>query len=299
MIILEILGLILLTLLKMLGLILLIIIALILLIMFVPIKYNVKSRYYENEKFIANINITWLFKLFNLQIYYKDKIRLRLKIFGRVLMRKSADVDIKGSNVDYTYSSDDNYLNSDIKEDSFHIEDKKVNLDTNDIKNEVIHTYEKPNLSKEENKKEDTETFTDKIKKFYEKLLDTKITIENKIIYILNLIEKYFNYEKRNLYKRILLILKKLALHILPKKLRVCGEFGLEDIYTTGRIFAFLAILDSKKYSVDIVPNFEEKVIKLKLFAKGRVFVFYILYNIIKLLVNKEFRNLIKEVKGK
>lgn len=299
MVILEILGLILLTLLKVLGLILLIIIALFLLLMFVPIKYNIKSRYYENEKIIVNISITWLFKLFNLQVYYKDKIRLRLKLFGRIFMRKTADSDIK-SNIDGDiYSADDNYSDINIKEDSSHTEKKQININNNKIQNEVIHTYEKSNLNEKENIKENTETLIEKIKKFYEKILDAKISIENKIVYIYALIEKYFSYEKRNLYKKILLILKKIILHLLPKKLRACGEFGIDDIYTTGRIFAILAILDSKKYSVDIVPNFEEKVIKLKLFVKGRVFVFYILYNILKLVANKEFRNLIREVKGR
>lgn len=87
--------------------------------------------------------------------------------------------------------------------------------------------------------------------------------------------------------------IKKALKHILPKKLRSRLIFGTGDPCSTGQLLGICGIL----YGIygdhlQITPDFENKVFKGSHYAKGRIRIWTLLIIIIKLLLDKRFKDL-------
>lgn len=94
--------------------------------------------------------------------------------------------------------------------------------------------------------------------------------------------------------KRILDLLK----HLNPKKLQVNFEFGFEDPYTTGVLLGGLsALVGFYGERVKLIPNFEEEVLKGDILAVGRIRLVKLLSIGIKVILYKNNRQLIKNIK--
>ena len=94
--------------------------------------------------------------------------------------------------------------------------------------------------------------------------------------------------------KRILDLIK----HLNPKKLQVNFEFGFEDPFTTGILLGGLsALIGFYGERVKLIPNFEEKVLKGDILAVGRVRLLKLLRIGIKVILYKNNRQLIKNIK--
>lgn len=89
--------------------------------------------------------------------------------------------------------------------------------------------------------------------------------------------------------------IKKIVKHILPKKLSARVEFGTEDPAATGQLLGLLAVFYGYYgNSVQLEPNFQEEILQGEVFCKGRIRLFTLLIICIKLIVDKNFRRLIK-----
>jgi hypothetical protein len=89
--------------------------------------------------------------------------------------------------------------------------------------------------------------------------------------------------------------IKKIVKHILPKKFSAKVEFGTEDPATTGQLLGLLAVFYGYYgNSVQLEPNFQEEILQGEVFCKGRIRLFTLLIICIKLIVDKNFRRLIK-----
>lgn len=86
----------------------------------------------------------------------------------------------------------------------------------------------------------------------------------------------------------------KILKHILPRKMKGSLEFGLADPATTGYVTA-LCSLAYARYgdSLEITPVFDEQVLKARVEGKGRIFLGVILFWSARILMNKNFRDLI------
>ena len=86
----------------------------------------------------------------------------------------------------------------------------------------------------------------------------------------------------------------KILKHILPRKMKGSLEFGLEDPATTGYVTA-LCSLAYARYgdSLEITPVFDEQVLKARVEGKGRIFLGVLLFWSARILMNKNFRDLI------
>lgn len=94
--------------------------------------------------------------------------------------------------------------------------------------------------------------------------------------------------------KRILDLIK----HLNPKKLQVNFEFGFEDPYTTGLLLGGLsALIGFYGERVKLIPNFEEEVLKGDILAVGRIRLVKLLRIGIKVILYKNNRQLIKNIK--
>ncbi len=130
------------------------------------------------------------------------------------------------------------------------------------------------------------ESIISKIKGFIQKLSN----IKNKASLILNFINDDIN---KKGFSFTYETLKKVLKHILPKKLRSRLIFGTGDPCSTGQALGAFGILYGLYGDkLQITPDFENKVFKGSHYVKGRIRIGTLLIIIIKLLLDKRFKDL-------
>ncbi len=91
--------------------------------------------------------------------------------------------------------------------------------------------------------------------------------------------------------------LKKLLRHILPRKLSGRVRFGFDDPATTGQILTYVSpFYGLYAKTLKLEPVFDEKVIEGELHVKGHIRVATLLWIVIRVFLNKNFRLLLKKV---
>ncbi len=129
-----------------------------------------------------------------------------------------------------------------------------------------------------------------KIKNKLKELLQKLLNIKSKINLILSFIRDDGNKES---FRFTYVSLKKIIKHILPRKLKSKLIFGTGDPCSTGQALGAFGILYSiYGDSLQITPDFENKVFKGSHYARGRIRIGTILIIAIKLLLDKRFKEL-------
>ena len=153
-------------------------------------------------------------------------------------------------------------------------------------------------------------TLLRKLLKIPKKIIELFIKVKNsikKVFYIIiGFLEKWHKIKaflqneinKKGL-KNAFVSLKKIFIHIRPKKLNIAVEFGTGDPCSTGQLLGGLSILYGYYgETVQITPNFETEILEGSIYCKGRIRLFTLLIICIKLILNKEFRKLIENFKA-
>ena len=97
----------------------------------------------------------------------------------------------------------------------------------------------------------------------------------------------------RLLWKQV----KKLFRHILPRKLNGRVRFGFDDPATTGQILTYVSpFYGLYAKTLKLEPVFDEKVTEGELHVKGHIRVATLLWIVIRVFLNKNFRLLLKKV---
>lgn len=122
------------------------------------------------------------------------------------------------------------------------------------------------------------------------RLFESAVNIKQKAGLVLAFIKDEFN---RDGFHITYHSLKKLLKHILPTKLRSRIVFGTGDPCTTGQALGIMSILYSfYGDKIQITPDFENKRFEGKHDAKGRIRLITILIIVIKLMLDKRFKQL-------
>ncbi len=140
------------------------------------------------------------------------------------------------------------------------------------VKEAVISVKEKV-LSVVESVREKKENATDKVNEF------------------LRIVNDEGNREfVRFTWEQIKYLLRKLK----PKKGRLYVHFGMDDPETTGNIAMYLAVLYGLMgIDINILPDFEEKIMEGELYLKGRLQLVTILILAIRFYRNKHFKRIV------
>ncbi len=129
-------------------------------------------------------------------------------------------------------------------------------------------------------------TFTsicDKIKAIVEK----GKTVTDKVTYYKNILEKDSTSRGISKIKRTLFSILKA---IRPRKLKGRVRFGLEDPATTGQVLGYVSTLYALYYGhLEIIPEFDEKVIDIRLKLGGHILLFTLVRLLLKLWFDKDF----------
>ena len=115
-------------------------------------------------------------------------------------------------------------------------------------------------------------------------------------------VEKYHSFWNRTCTQaakdHILKEVKYLLRHILPKKLEGILTFGFEDPATTGQVLGILCVLAVFTGNhLEVNGNFEGKMLEGDVLIKGHVRLCHIAKSAISLLIDKNIRKTIKEIR--
>ncbi len=241
--------------LKVVGFVLLGISALLLLIvsavLFVPIRY--RAEFTKQDKDMSGKAVaTWLFGIGRLKAFFKDG---ELTYFGRIAFRKLGEDKKKPPKKNVNEKRSEASAKSPVKSP----EHKK--------------TKEKKKREKSD-KKEGLSTFQ-KIKNLIRNRDEAAAILKSHEAVILKSLKR----------------IRKLLLHILPKKVRGYAEFGFDDPSTTGKVLGGISALYGMTGPLlDLRPDFRNKVFNCDLYIKGRIRIFTVALILLLLYFNKELK---------
>lgn len=309
--------------LKIIGIILLSVIGIILLlaalIMFYPVSYNLQAAY--EDSLYARVKVHWLFHLISVTLDYKDAgKKCILRIFGIPIMdflnpkpkkekKKKAKKKKNSGTKKNKKTKEQKRPVSDIPEES---KSKGRALEKTDGSGKTVNA-ELPDYADTEGFSENSDSSDNKeepkskMKDFWEKLTGfpgkLKALIENIIQKVTNLYHKGIDIKKKvekwievlqrertrlaidKAKQKIMGLLK----HILPRKWNAYVEYGFEDPGTTGQIYGYYwMFLGIWNEHFICVPDFEHKIFKGSIKAKGHMMVIKILYIAFQFMFDKD-----------
>ena len=282
----------LLTILKVIGIIILALIALVLLIvlmvLFIPVRY--RGKIYFKKTPDIDLSVTWFFKFLNISLKFKDELDISAKVawFFTVFSNKEDSKDeqkIELGNKDA--------FEKETEEKSLLKKEKSASLKGDNIKEVKEHKRDTENtltikadeLNKQEKKhSKAVKKAKDKKKDKKNKSLPEKILEKAKDIhYIIT------NDENRLIFMKMLEKVKKIIVHLLPKKIVGYFKFGFEYPSVTGQVLEILAVFyPLYKDDFKVIPMFYDEIIEVDISFKGRLRIFYAAYIGLLLWLNKK-----------
>lgn len=302
--------------LKILGMVILVVLGLVLtallLVLLVPVRYRFWCSYEEEAK--AKVKVTWLLHLVSVLATYDKSLNLSIRLLGFPLggsKKKEKDAEWEEDEA----GGEDGDTGDSYPADSREASDTKERYladsqETGNTKDE----HPKDSHSAEERKADDRQTdrssagdgckkerkvrgkkwksfspgkLLRKIKFRFQAVCDKVKAVEEKGRKLHQFLTEPANQKS---FGHIMKILK----HILPRKMKGSLEFGLADPAATGYVTA-LCSLAYARYgdSLEITPVFDEQVLKARVEGKGRIFLGVLLFWSARILMNKNFRDLI------
>ncbi len=315
-------------LLKIIGILLLVVLSLILLaiflILFVPVRYQAYG-YRDSQISKGIIRVFWLARLISCKVSYDSygkKIKWSVKIFGISIQKVTAwkkKRKIRKQNTERKKTrtkETETVLKAKEIQENIEQEQNRDVAEPEQKRKKAKYIEQKPEkverIKSEENqkRKEDKHSpisiFFKKLKKILEipriilrKVKKTWLTVYgicDKISEIRTFLESEVFLNAKTL---LLGEVKKLGLHILPKKVRGEIEFGFDDPSLTGRILAVAGICyPLYGNNIKITPYFDRKILEGELKVKGRIRGIVLLKSVLKVGFNHEVREIWKNFKG-
>lgn len=315
--------------LKILGIVLLAVIAILLLalclILFVPVRYRLDAR--KEEMPAACGAVTWLFGFVSLRAEYEKALYIHLRIALKTLFRETlfggdeeadegadedkADMEAPAIGESPRESAADEKVADELR--SAEAAERIPNREKPVIKKEAAAESETEIRNGAPEKKEPESGAGEKAAGIREDRTDDREEKTPKTGLFEKLRKKWksagktaesvrvFLEDEENQKTFALLFrqIKKLLLHLLPRKVTGRIRFGFEDPYRTGQILTAVSpfyALYAKSLSLE--PCFEEKILAGELHIRGRVRAATILWIGIRVFLNKNFRKLLKRFKG-
>lgn len=280
------------------------------LIMFYPVSYKLEAAY--EESLCAKVKVHWLFHLISVTLDYKEAgKKCILRILGIPIMdflnpkpKKPKPQKVKKKKRKKKKSKE-----QEPKKKNFVQETQGTDRDSrNETASEGLENENPSDNMEDENVSDDRkEGLLDKLQRFWEKLMGfpakLKALIKSIIQKVTNLYHKGTDLKKKaekwvEVLKRertrlaigkAKLKIIKLLKHIMPRKWKAYVEYGFEDPGTTGQIYGyywmFLGIWSER---LICVPDFEHKVFKGSIFAKGHMQVIQFIYVAFQFMFDKD-----------
>ena len=280
-------------LLKIIGIVLLVLLILVLLIagivLFVPIRYQGAGQLSEEKK-EANGKITWLLKAVrcNIDYTFPEKPVICLKILWIDIFKLQEKRKQKSKK-----KSKRKQKQSAKAPKTGQIQETSQTESTPDA--QTAHNTEATPDAETVPDTETASTPKEPLKEKIEKGIDKiKNIIYNIKYYIAIFQEEDTKQLLADSWEAIVKILKS----IRPRVFELKGEFGFATPDTTGQAYgAYCMMMPMFGDHVELVPNFDEQVLRGNLNFEGRITVFVIVINALRILFDKRLQPLINKLK--
>lgn len=284
---------------------------LLLLVLFVPVRYQIQGSFYGKPE--GTVRVTWLLHMISVLVSYQEELQIAVRFCGFRLFRETGDAA-----EDLIEDETDELLHH-TEEGTLHA----MEVTRDRVEDPILKEQDKPNrnqdttgdmdsLITEEVEEEDGLREPESPVPFWQRFITgiiEKITaviqsVCTKLSFVMEKKEQTLAFfqdeENKKTFKLICRQLKRLFRHILPKKVRGTVTFGFEDPYITGQVLAAAAMFYGwYGKGLQITPVFDEQVIEGEGFLKGRIRMGTVLILGIRILLNKNFRVLLKRWRGK
>ncbi|MBR6238277.1 MAG: hypothetical protein IKQ83_04440 [Lachnospiraceae bacterium] len=242
--------------------------AILLIVLFVPVRYSVKGRYKDDV--YVKANVSYLLHLFALYATYTDafKVILRILIIPIKLLPKKAGKKKKSKE------------KAEVKTES--------EAKTEDKKSET-KAEEKSEAKAEDSGEGDKTGKPDKTEKAG---ADDKLELIKKYIDLLN------EDSTKAAFEVCKVRIGKLIKAVLPRKIRINVTYGLNDPYVTAVIMSVYNVFYTYiGEGLNICPVYYEKTIEADGYIKGRIIAAPVLWQAIRVLLDKDCRKFLKRFK--
>lgn len=257
----------------------LIILALLLIILFVPICYYTEVKF-QNKKPLVYLKVKWLLFIKFVLNYNEDGLIMNLKVFFYDFLNKK-NKDLTETDMDLS-----NHEINNVHE----ILEKSESDSERTFSNEIHDADVKQNNESKEGKfnfyhpSEIYQIVVNKIIDFFDNI-DKKLSDMIKVI---------SSDENRELVIFLLKQIKDLLKLIAPKKYKIYLKIGFEDPSLTGQALGAYSVINSiLRLNFVMDTDFDNEVLELYAFAKGRLIIFNLLIIAIKVYFNKTLRKII------
>lgn len=288
-------------------------------VLFVPIRYKVIGS--KNTELYVNANVSWLCRI----VYFKCEVKenkpvYSLRIFGYLVLsdkpKKNRNKKVRKKKLQHGRSNTARPVgdkeDKSEKKNGERLKVAKTNVgQAEKTKKETVSVHKDMSEETSYESKEKTKVVSGVKKKGLFGTLRSKIEgIKQKIRDILTLLKGIFRKaglvkgflmkkENRPGFAKIIRAVKRLFKYIHPKKLNLKVHFGTGDPCSTGQALGAICLIYPQILNtVQVIPHFEEKILDADLYAKGRIRIFTLLVIAIQLVIDKEFRYVVKEFKN-
>ncbi len=310
--------------LKILGLLVLIVLGLVLavalLILLVPVRYQAEGSY--DGKVKGKARITWLLHILSVTAQYEEDLIVRVRIFGfRIGKPKKMDSELKEAEdivVQAMEIMEPEPIREVLKgkeEDPDRVREEPMSLPPpQEESRNLIPPKEEPKWEepiREEPKKKvpkkkkgfQIKGMFEKLKKkvlmafiklkfFFLRICDTLKTIKDKKDEIYAWISDKENQKTGKLLFRQV---KRLVRHILPRRGEGNITFGFDDPYLTGQVLTYASVIYPLCHKhLNLYPVFDQTVFTMEGTFRGRIRMGSVLLIGSRMLLNRNFRRLLK-----
>lgn len=271
-----------------------IIIAALLVVLFVPIRY--KGDCSKNSvKTQAQIRINWLLHIIRVYVDYEKKLVIK----AYVLFIKIYDSGKPGQKKSKKNKQLKNVKEA--KEEKEEKEEKEADKTLEDNPGETIDA----NISKQagrENVKKKKQSLFEKIRNIFKNIICKCKAVCDKIKSIVNNINYYCTILKeektREIFGRVIHRLIKVLKSIRPRKLKANITVGTGSPDTTGYLMALAGMMyPCLGKNVNIEADFDNTILHGDIKFKGRITLFIIIAQVLKIYTDREIRILISRLK--
>ena len=288
------------TILAVLGLILLVLA----LVLFVPVFYRVRIIHNPRQTKVS-AKVSFLWPVVSVAVQYLKKLSYTVRIFGIPILDSEKPKKEKVKKPKKQKPKKQKKVpakKEETPEDIFVPLENPGSLPKDNPEEEET-TQDSVQQPKEEPKKEKKPGLFAKIKAKIQKLRETIRKIVTKIKKLAHQKDEVLRIlgkpETKTAIKFAWGKLGRLLKHILPRKVKGYVAYGADNPATTGQVLGILSVVYARTGQLlEIRPNFTEKQLETDVLIKGRIQFFTLLVIAIKVALNKEIRQVIKEFKG-
>lgn len=290
-------------LLKLIGVILLVVLIFLLvtagIVLFVPIRYGGTGRITENKKEVS-AKVTWLLKALYCRVDYTfpQKPVISVRVFGMDIMKLLGKRRAKETEAEKCEKAQD----AGITDGPETVQRTETAIRPKETREVRIEPDGKPDT---DDKLQKQQPQTKKGIEAGEKVpLKEKIrTIIDKVRNIIYNIKYYINILQEEDTKQLIVNAKEAIVKILksirPREFKLKGEFGFATPDTTGKVYGIYSmVMPMLGEHVVLVPDFEAQVLRGEAVFKGRITIFVIVVNVLRILFDKRLQPLITKLKN-